>query len=180
MASRPRSSYSAIAAVGLSGLSNHKLNKMKSEMDIIRHNQEDVYNAVQLSSKVTLKAIKTVAELQLSTMIHLRDMDKKLNDLSFAMWDLTNYFKNKDERLAYLRGLCLDLENEVKSIESYLDQYPEYAVYQLEKLKKILQQNKVRVELFNHLENINDVERARNSISSIDKLNIKAMKLLEE
>ena len=170
MPSRPRSSYSSLATLGLSAMTNSKVKKIRRDMDTIMQSHDSLSSAIHESRKVTLNAIKTVGELQLATMIHLRDMDTKLNKISRAMWDLKKYFEDKDERLAFLRGTCLDVENAVKFIESYSHKHPEYAIYQLEGLQAVLQGNGVTPERFNQLGSIADAERGRKAISSVNAL----------
>ena len=178
MPSRPRGSYSSLATLGLSAMTDSRVRKIRGDMDTIMQSHDSLSSAIHESRKVTLNAIRTVGELQLATMIHLRDMDTKLNEISGAMWDLKKYFKDKDERLAYLRGICLDVEHAIEFIESYSHKYPEYAIYQLEGLQAVLQNNGVTPERFNQLGSIADAERGRNSISSVDALHSQLTKSL--
>ena len=159
-------------------MTDSKVRKMRGDMETIMQSHDSLSIAIHESSQVTLSAIKTVGELQLATMVHLRDMDKKLNKISRAMWDLKKYFEDKDERLAFLRGTCLDVENSVKFIESYSHKHPEYAIYQLEALQAVLKDNGVTPERFNQLGSIADAERGRNSLSSVGALHSQLTKSL--
>ena len=136
--------------------------------EAIRRASRETNYAIAKATTMTLEAIKNVADLQAATMSGLVEMDKKLDDISKAAWDLQNYFKTRDERESFLKGLALDIEDQMKFIRSYSEDSPEYAIIQLEELKGIIDYHQVAPEHYLILSNVRDIKWAKNVLLSVD------------
>ena len=55
-------------------------------------------------------------------------------------------------------------------IEEFSDEFPEYAILQLEKLQQIIDYHELTPDRFLFLSNMDDIERAQNLIRSVDSL----------
>ena len=154
--------------------------KMKAELGRIReaHSEavmratRETNYAIAKATNMTLNAIKSVADLQIVTMSGLVEMDKKLDDISQAAWDLNNYFKTKDKAEAFLKGLAIDIEKQVEFIMSYSESCPEYAIIQLEVLKDVIESQGVVPDHYLTL-SVEEAKWAANVIQSVDDLHYK-------
>jgi len=146
-----------------------EVRKMQARHDeAIRRASRETNYAIAKATTMTLEAIKNVADLQAATMSGLVVMDKKLEDISKAAWDLQNYFKTRDEREAFLKGLALDIEDQMEFIQSYSEGCPEYAIIQLEELKGIIEYHQVVPEHYLILSSVTDIKWAKNVLLSVD------------
>jgi len=172
MAKRPEESIFGIGHGVLSLYNTSKLRSANSQITRIQdqqiRNTEMTISAIRESNRLTLSAIKSVAELQMATMSGLVVMDSKLDEISKMAWDLQNYFKTRDEREAFLKGLAMDIEEQVDFIRGYCSDYPEYAIVQIEELRGIIAYHGVLPEHYLILSNVSDIKWAKNVLNSVE------------
>jgi hypothetical protein len=170
----------------LTGVNTLQQRRLKSDLarmkiehsEALRRSQQETKAAIVKTTEITLDAIKSVRDLQLATMIGLAEMDRKLDEISDAAWDLGNYFKAKHEGESFLRGLYIELKGEMDFIRTFSDDYPEFAIVQLERLQQIIEQNGLTPDRYNFLSNLDDIEKAKNLIQSVDDLHYQIMSSL--
>ena len=170
----------------LTGVNTLQQRRLKSDLsrmqkehsEALRRSQQETNSTIVKATEITLEAIKNVRDLQLATMVGLVEMDRKLDEISEAAWDLVNYFKDKQERESFLKGLYFQLKKEMDFIRTYTEEYPEYAIIQLESLQQIIRQNGLTPDHFLFLTNMDDIEKAQTLIQSVDDLHYEIMSSL--
>jgi hypothetical protein len=151
---------------------------LRRSHEALRRSQQETNSAIVKTTKITLDAIKNVRDLQLATMVGLAEMDRKLDEISDAAWDLGNYFKARYEGESFLRGLYMELKREMDFIRTFFEDCPEFAIIQLERLQQIIEQNGLTPDRYNFLSNLDDIEKAQNLIQSVYDLHHEIMSSL--
>ena len=110
---------------------------MGSEFESIRKSHES-------GIKATLDAIGGIAELQVATMIGIKELGDKLAELSKISGSIADYFEQKEKkenRLGDLKLILLDFEDELDKIDEVSEDFTEYAVLLVEELQGLIQEN---------------------------------------
>ena len=183
MSKNTRWDYGHGILTGVTALQQRKLRSDLGRMETahteaVERAQRETNYAIAKSTEITLGAIKDVRDLQVATMLGMVDMDRKLDEISEAAWDLVNYFKDKHERESFLKGLYFQLKKEMDHIRMYSLDYPEYAVIQLESLQQIIEQKGLTPDHFLFLANMDDIEKAQELIHSVDDLHYELLNSL--
>lgn len=180
MARRPKTSYGAGINLGISSYNALKLRSYSSDLNSLRTLQLETSDDIRRSTRTTLKAIKSVADLQIATLGGMAELNKKMDSLSSVAWDVQGYLqRNENEKkfIGALKGLVIGIEKEMKRISEFSEEYPEYAIVQIEDLKSIIQHHDVRVDHFLSHCSIDEIKWAEEVLDSVDielnKLNYK-------
>ena len=163
MAGRPKSSMVGLGDAVLDLYSANQLRKMGSEFDSLRRSQ-------QRDSAITLRAISDIAELQVATMVGIRELSTQLSELSKISWSIASYFERQEAREDFIGDLKLILikfEDELDSIDELAEEYTEYASLQAEAIKTLVEENDVRIEHFKTLPP-DDIKWAKSILERID------------
>jgi len=171
MPKRPKTSLGSGFALGVSGYNSVKLRSISSEMDSMRAMQSETSGQIQHSTKLTLNAIKSVADLQIATLGGLVTLDDKLESLSSIAWDVKGYLERKESERKFigdLKMIVIGIEDEVERILEFSEEYPEYAILQLKDLQTMIKDHDVRVEHFSSHCSIGDIKWAKQVLGSVD------------
>ena len=87
----------------LTGVNTLQQRRLKSDLarmkmehgEALRRSQQETKAAIVRTTEITLDAIKNVRDLQLATMIGLAEMDRKLDQISDAAWDLVQLLQGQ-------------------------------------------------------------------------------------
>ena len=155
---RPQSSLVGLGSGILDLYSANKLRKADAKFDrAVAANSADfsrVLAAHAAGTEITLSAIGNVAELQIASMHMIRECDTKLQTLSEISWELKSYFKRqerKEELIASMRFSVYATNKALDQIDVLTEDYPEYALYQVDRLVEMIEKRDVRVDYFSYV-----------------------------
>ena len=155
---RPQSSLVGLGSGILDLYSANKLRKADAKFDrAVAANSADfnrVLAAHAAGTEITLSAIGNVAELQIASMHMIRECDTKLQTLSEISWELKSYFKRqerKEELIASMRFSVYATNKALDQIDVLTEDYPEYALYQTDRLAEMIEKRDVRVDYFSYV-----------------------------
>ena len=143
---RPKSSLIGLGSGVLDAYSANKLRKMGNEFDRLEA-------TTAVGTAMNLAAIGNVADLQVASMHMIREVDTKLQTLSGISWNIASYYDRKEKQEAFiatLRYTVHSLRRALDQIDAISGEYPEYALYQIDRVAEMIEKRDVRVEHFAH------------------------------
>ena len=144
---RPQSSLVGLGSGVLDLYSANKLRKMDAEFDRILSGQA-------AGTAITLRAIETVADLQVASMHMIRECDTKLQTLSKISWEIASYFDRKEQHEEFIAAMRFSVHTASRAldqIDAFTENHPEYALYQTDRLVEMIEKRDVRVEHFSYV-----------------------------
>ena len=169
---RPQSSLVGLGSGILDLYSANKLRKMDA-------NFGRVVAAQAAGTAITLNAIGNVAELQIASMHMIRECDTKLQTLSAISWEIASYFGRKEKHEKFIASMRFSVHatnRALDQIDVLTEDYPEYALYQTDRLVEMIEKRDVRVDHFAYVsqdemrlaqEMLDRVENTRKKLVSI-------------
>ena len=180
---RPQSSLVGLGSGILDLYSANKLRKADAKFDrAVAANSADfdrVLAAHAAGTEITLSAIGNVAVLQIASMSMIQECDTKLQTLSATTRKITGFLEKKEHRdnfMASMRFLVFKGDRALDQIDVLTEDYPEYALYQTDRLVEMIEKRDVRVEHFSYVsqeemrlaqEMLDRVENTRRELVSI-------------
>mgnify|MGYP001067828173 CR=1 FL=1 len=173
---RPKSSVVGLVNVGVDLYAANKIRQMGAEFDRLE-------SAVFAGTSMTLSAIGTVAELQVASMYKIQECDRKLDTLTKISWDIASYFDRKEQQEAYIADMRYAVHTMIRAldqIDSFTEDYPEYALYQTDRLIEIIEERDVRVEHFAKPPQIpEDMRLAQKMLDRVENTRMSLLSILE-
>ena len=176
---RPQSSLVGLGSGMLDLYSANKLRKMGGQFDRVMSAQA-AGTALTLSAiETTFSAIENVADLQIASMHMIRECDTKLQTLSQISWEIASYFDRKEQHEEFIAAMRLAVHTANRALDQIdvlTEDYPEYALYQTDRLVEMIEKRDVRVEHFSYVsqeemrlaqEMLDRVENTRRDLASI-------------
>ena len=151
MARRPRASVldiaDSLANVGLNATQLRNQSKLGKELSDLRRNQER-------DTQYTLTAIRGLYDLHLANGYKLVEIEGKLDELAKISWDIASYFDRKEQQekfIGIMRFYIHSTNRSLDEIDSYTDEYPEYALLEVNRIIKSIEEKDVKVEHFSQV-----------------------------
>ena len=151
MARRPRASVldrvDAVANVGLGVTQLLGQSKLRNDLENARRRQER-------DTQYTLTAIRGLYDLHLAHGYKLAEIENKLEELANISWDIASYFDRKEEQEKFIgiMRFCIHSTNRsLDEIDSYAGEYPEYALLEVNRIIKSIEEKGVKVEHFSQV-----------------------------
>jgi hypothetical protein len=151
MARRPRASVldvvDSAANLGLNTVQLRRQSKLRSELENVRRQHE-------LGTKYTLMAIEGLYDLHLANGHKLMEIECKLDELAKISWDIASYFDRKEQQekfIGIMRFYIHSTNRSLDEIDSYAGEYPEYALLEVNRIIKSIEEKGVKVEHFSQV-----------------------------
>ena len=151
MARRPRASIldmvDSAANVGLNAVQLRNQSKLGKELDDLQRNQER-------DTQYTLTAISGLYDLHLAHGYKLAEIENKLDELAKISWNIASYFDRKEQQekfIGIMRFYIHSTNRSLDEIDSYTDEYPEYALLEVNRIIKSIEEKDVKVEHFSQV-----------------------------
>ena len=167
-----RSKQSLIPALnlGVDLLQSRKLGKMKNELDTLK-----------LGIGVSLVQINSVYDLTIANNQMLREVDSKLVKLSAISWKIASYFdrlEQKEQFIADMRFAIFTFNKKLDEIEEYMDEKPEFALYETDIILELIEDRDLRAEHF-AIVSQDEMDRAQKFLDRFHKLRAEIIAKLE-
>ena len=151
MVRRPRASIldmvDSAANVGLNAAQLRNQSKLSNELINLRRNQErDIRN--------TQTSIHGLYNLHLANGYKLAEIEGKLDELLKISWDIASYFDRKEQQqkfIGIMRFYIHSTNRSLDEIDSYSDEYPEYALLEVNRIIKTIEEKDVKVRHFSQV-----------------------------
>jgi hypothetical protein len=134
-------------------------------------------------TRMTLSAIGDVGGLVVGSMHMIQECDRKLDTLTKISWDIASYFDRKEQQDAYIadmRYAVHTMSRVLDQIDSFTEDHPEYALYQLDRLIEMIEEKDVRVEHFAKPPQVpEDMRLAQEMLDRVVKTKINLLSILE-
>jgi len=154
MARRPRASVldvvDSAANLALNTAQLRRQSKFRSELENVRRQHE-------AGTQYTLTAIRGLYDLHLAHGYKLAEIENKLEELANISWDIASYFDRKEEQEKFIgiMRFCIHSTNRsLDEIDSYAGEYPEYALLEVNRIIKSIEEKGVKVEHFSLVSNV--------------------------
>ena len=148
MARRPKASVldlvDTASNVGLNAAQLRRQAKLSRELEDVRRQHE-------IGTKVTLQAISGLYDLHLANGHKLTELASKLDVLSNISWDIASYFDRQEQQqkfIGIMRFYIHSTNRSLDEIDGYSEDYPEYALLEVNKILKFIKEKDVKVEHF--------------------------------
>lgn len=148
MARRPRSStldkVDLVSNIGLAAVQMRRQSKLSNELENVRKQHE-------LGTRYTLAAIESLYDLHLANGYKLAQIEGKLDELAKISWDINSYFDRQEQQqkfIGIMRFYIHSTNRSLDEIDSYSEDYPEYALLEVNKILKFIEEKDVKVEHF--------------------------------
>ena len=151
MARRPRASIldmvDSAANVGLNVAQLRNQSKLGKELINLRRNQDR-------DTQHTLTAISGLYDLHLANSYKLVEIEDKLDELAKISWNIASYFDRKEQQekfIGIMRFYIHSTNRSLDEIDSYTDEYPEYALLEVNRIIKSIEEKDFKVEHFSQI-----------------------------
>ena len=166
MVRRPRASVldmvDSAANLGLNATQLRRQSKLSNELENVRRQHE-------LGTKYTLMAIEGLYDLHLANGHKLTEIEDKLNELAKISWDIASYFDRKEKQekfIGIMRFYIHSTNRSLDEIDSYTDEYPEYALLEVNRIIKSIEEKDVKVEHFSQV-SMNEMSLAQELLDRV-------------
>jgi len=181
MATRPQSSLVGLSSGVLDLYSANKLRKIDGNFARVMSAQA-AGTALTLSGiQTTLSAVENVADLQIASMHMIRECDTKLQTLSEISWEIASYFDRKEQHERFLAAMRFSVHatnRALDQIDVITEDYPEYALYQTDRLVEMIEKRDVRVEHFAYVSQ-EEMRLAQEMLDRVENTRIKLVSIVE-
>lgn len=178
---RPQSSLVGLGSGMLDLYSANKLRKMGGQFDRVMSAQA-AGTALTLSAiETTFSAIENVADLQVASMHMIRECDTKLQTLSEISWEIATYFDRKEQQdkfIAAMRYSVYAANKALDQIDVLTEDYPEYALYQTDRLVEMVEKRDVREEHFSSV-SMEEMGLAGEMLARLQNTRVELVSILE-
>jgi len=151
MARRPRASgldiLDTTANVVLGVTQLRRQSEFSDELKDARRKQER-------DTQYTLTAIRGLYDLHLAHGYKLAEIENKLDELATISWNIASYFDRKEQQekfIGIMRFYIHDTNRSLDKIDSYAGEYPEYALLEVNRIIKSIEEKDVKVEHFSQV-----------------------------
>ena len=175
MARRPKASVldliDTASNVGLNAAQLRRQAKLRRELEDVRRQHE-------IGTKVTLQAIGGLYDLHLANEHKLTELASKLDVLSNISWDIASYFDRQEQQqkfIGIMRFYIHSTNRSLDEIDGYSEDYPEYALLEVNKILNFIKEKDVRVEHFQQV----SVDEMRYAQELLDRVYETKKSLLE-
>ncbi len=182
---RPQSSLVGLGSGILDLYSANKLRKADAKFDrAVAANSADfdrVLAAHAAGTEITLRAIGNVGELQIASMHMIQECDTKLQTLSAIGWGITGVLKKKEYReelMASMRIFLFNGDRALDQIDVLTEDYPEYALYQTDRLAEMIEKRDVRANHFDH-SSMDEMRLAQEILDRVENTRKKLVSIVE-
>lgn len=148
VARRPKASVldlvDTASNVGLNAAQLRRQAKLSRELEDVRRQHE-------IGTQVTLQAIGGLYDLHLANGHKLSEIESKLDVLSNISWNINSYFDRQEQRqefIGIMRFYIHSTNRKLDEIDGYSEDYPEYALLEVNKILNFIKEKDVRVEHF--------------------------------
>ena len=151
MVRRPKASgldiVDSAANLALNVVQLRRQSKLRNELENVRRQHE-------LGTKYTLTAIRGLYDLHLANGHKLSEIEGKLDELAKISWDIASYFDRKEQQekfIGIMRFYIHSTNRSLDEIDSYEGEYPEYALLEVNRIIKSIEEKDVKVEHFSQV-----------------------------